>query len=202
MERKQFKFLRSYYDSISKMPPAVQAELYPAIVEYALFNKKPEGLSDQASGVFLLLQPLVKAHITRCANGRKGGRRKGSKNKPKEEPQVVLVASDTYPRPLSPLPASDYTKTYEEEVAEMKQSDQWLYNVCSRLSLTKEQVFTWLDKFAGHCSMEESKHQSLTDAKRHFNNWMRKVYQPKEEPQPTPASSDFGYDGGFGSKDV
>ena len=40
MDRESFIFYRSFYEAIKCMPQDVQAEIYPAICEYALFGTK------------------------------------------------------------------------------------------------------------------------------------------------------------------
>lgn len=41
MARDSFVFYRSFFEAIKRMPPDVQTEVYPAIVEYALDGKEP-----------------------------------------------------------------------------------------------------------------------------------------------------------------
>lgn len=76
MERESFIFYRSFYDAIKCMPSEVQAEIYPAICEYALFGKLPKNLSDVAKGMFTLIKPNIDTNTARYVNGTKGGRRK------------------------------------------------------------------------------------------------------------------------------
>ena len=72
MERDSFIFYRSFLEAIKCMPSEVQAEIYPAIVEYALNGKEPKGLSDIAKGVFILIKPVMDANNARSEGGKKG----------------------------------------------------------------------------------------------------------------------------------
>ena len=65
MARDSFIFYRSFLEAIKCMPSEVQAEIYPAIVEYALNGKEPKGLSDIAKGVFILIKPVMDANNAR-----------------------------------------------------------------------------------------------------------------------------------------
>ena len=64
MARDSFVFYRSFFEAISLMPTEIQAEVYPAIVEYALNGKEPKELSGVAKGVFILVKPNIVASIT------------------------------------------------------------------------------------------------------------------------------------------
>lgn len=72
MARDSFIFYRSFLEAIKCMPSEVQAEIYPAIVEYALNGKEPKGLSDIAKGVFILIKPVMDANNARSEGGKKG----------------------------------------------------------------------------------------------------------------------------------
>lgn len=99
MERDSFKFAKSYYDAIKRMPYEVQAEIYPALVEYALFGKQPKTLSDIAMGVFTLIKPTIDVNTTRYKNGKKGGEFGRLGGRPRKSVRFPLL-----PLPLRLLP--------------------------------------------------------------------------------------------------
>ena len=102
MERESFKFAKSYYDAIKRMPYEVQAEIYPALVEYALFGKQPKTLSDIAMGVFTLIKPTIDVNTTRYLNGKKGGEFGRLGGRPPKKRAVSAPA----PAPAAPAPAA------------------------------------------------------------------------------------------------
>ena len=85
MERESFIFYRSFYEAIKCMPPDVQAEIYPALCEYALFGRLPKNLSDVAKGMFTLIKPNIDVNTARFENGKKGGRKKKNRTASSKE---------------------------------------------------------------------------------------------------------------------
>ena len=133
MERDSFIFYRSFYEAVRCMPPEVQAEIYPAICEYALFGKLPKSLSDMARGMFILIKPNIDVNTARFENGKKGGR-KGRAKKP----------------PGSAEPA--YTLTYEEEVEQMRSDEKWRKTICDDFNITAEEYDKRLSRFLDRCN--------------------------------------------------
>ncbi len=204
MERDSFVFYRSFFEAISLMPQEIQAEVYPALVEYALNGKYPKQLSDIARGVFILVKPNIDASVTRYENGKKfgklGGRPTTKKEKPAKSSKVKAEAPAT-------SPSSDYTFTLQQEVEQMKADRTWNEPVCMHFHLTAEELAKRLDTFLGHCKCENDgkAHSNLNDAKRHFCSWMRKAYTPAENEQANDAELpplSYEFNGGFGGQDV
>lgn len=204
MERDSFIFYRSFYEAIRCMPVEVQAEIYPAIIKYAITGEDPEGLSPIAGGIFLLCKPVLDIQVTRSRAGSKGGRKRGT---------TTLAAEATTP----PAP---YAMAIGDEVKALLVDLPWVKTVCERGNITAEQLQARLDEFGSFCIAEGKKHDSLSDAKRHFNAWMRKAFNGNGErkappaapvagsPQPTDtppfsgAQVDYAFNGGFGGKDT
>ena len=78
-----FIFYRSFYESIKNLEPNIQAEIYNAIMEYALNDVTPTDLSGVANAIFILIKPQIDANNRRRENGKKGGRPK-TETKPKQ----------------------------------------------------------------------------------------------------------------------
>ena len=194
MARDSFIFYRSFNEAIKRMPPEVRAEIYPAIVEYALDGKEPKGLSDIAQGIFILVKPNIDASITRAENGKKFGRLGG---RPAKEGRT---ASSAKPKDDAP------TLTLQQEVEQMKADLSWSEPVCMQFHISAAELAVRLDTFLNHCRCEADgkPHSSVNDAKRHFCSWMRKKYPPsdveKSEDQLPPPS--YTFCGGFGGQDV
>ena len=192
MERESFIFYRSFYEAIKCMPAEVQAEIYPAVCEYALFGKMPKNLSEIAKGMFALIKPNIDTNTARYVNGTKGGRK--SKKKP--------VA-----------PESDYSLTYEQEVEQMRTDEAWTKAVCNDFNISVEEYDSRLSRLLSRCNEDAKKkgkagHDSAEDAKSHLRYWMSKAFpqnvapaptQPQDELLPPP---DYSYNGGFGSVDM
>jgi hypothetical protein len=199
MARDSFVFYRSFFEAISLMPPEVQAEVYPALVEYALNGKEPKGLSDIAQGVFILVKPNIDASITRIENGKKFGKLGGRPTKKGNTASSAKLKADI------PTPPTTYTLTLQQEIEQMKTDHTWNEPVCMQFHISADELAKRLDKFHNHCKCENDgkAHSNINDAKRHFCSWMRKAYTQVEHDSDTelpPPSYEFN--GGFGGQDI
>lgn len=199
MARDSFVFYRSFFEAISLMPPEVQAEVYPSLVEYALNGKEPKGLSDIAQGVFILVKPNIDASIARKENGKKFGKLGG-------RPKKGKAASSAKSKGEVPASSSDYTLTLRQEIDQLRDDRTWNEPVCMQFHISPEDFSKRLDAFLNHCQCEfEGKpHKDLGDAKRHFMSWSRKAYPPVERADtddelPPPS---YEFNGGFGGQDI
>ncbi|MBD5200762.1 MAG: hypothetical protein HDS85_01760 [Bacteroidales bacterium] len=194
MERESFIFYRSFYEAIKCMPPDVQAEIYPALCEYALFGRLPKNLSDVAKGMFTLIKPNIDVNTTRFENGKKGGRKKKNRTASSKEA---------------------YTQTYEQEVEQMRNDEEWRKTICEDFNITTEEYEKRLSRFLNRCNEDKERkgkehHDSFVDCQSHLRYWMSKAY-PTAQPTannenvdndpPFPAS-DYTFNGGFGGVDV
>ena len=182
------------------MPSEVQAEIYPAIVEYALNGKEPKGLSDIAKGVFILIKPVMDANNARSEGGKKGKKFGKLGGRPAKNRAVSSAISD------KPNVTPGYTLTLEQEIEEMRADRSWNEPVCMQFHIREDELGKRLDSFLNHCRCEyEGKpHDNINDAKRHFCSWMRKAYTSHAEPedaQELPPPS-YEFNGGFGGQDV
>lgn len=191
MERESFIFYRSFYDAIKCMPSEVQAEIYPAICEYALFGKLPKNLSDVAKGMFTLIKPNIDTNTARYVDGTKGGRRKKKA------------------APADP----DYSMTYEQEVDAMRSDEGWRQVICNDFNITADEYDSRLSRFLARCHEDSKKkgkvgHDSAEDAKSHLRYWMSKAFPqtftapPIQQDDELPPPPDYTYNGGFGGIDI
>lgn len=199
MARDSFVFYRSFFEAISLMPPEVQAEVYPALVEYALNGKEPKGLSDIAQGVFILVKPNIDASITRIENGKKFGKLGGRPTKKGNTASSAKLKADI------PTPPTTYMLTLQQEIEQMKTDRTWNEPVCMQFNISADELAKRLDTFHNHCKCENDgkAHSNINDAKRHFCSWMRKAYTQVEHDSDTelpPPSYEFN--GGFGGQDI
>lgn len=194
MERESFIFYRSFYEAIKCMPSDVQAEIYPAICEYALFGKIPKNLSEVAKGMFTLIKPNIDVNTARFENGKKGGRKK--KNRAASSKEA-------------------YTQTYEQEVELMRNDEEWRKTICEDFNITAEEYDKRLFRFLSRCNEDKERkgkehHDSFVDCQSHLRYWMSKAY-PAAQPDPNNENvdnappfptSDYTFNGGFGGVDV
>lgn len=85
--------------------------------------------------------------------------------------------------PITPLPPpryEPYTLTLDQEIEKMKKENVWLHQIQVLHSMEIEKLRSCLDDFKIQCLADgKNRHQSLADAKSHFNSWLRIVNNKK-----------------------
>ena len=72
--------------------------------------------------------------------------------------------------------SSPYSLTLDEEIAALKAEDAWLDQLQVLHHMDVTALRAKLDAFRLHCASDgKERHDSLSDAKQHFNNWLRIV---------------------------
>ena len=89
-------FYKSFYDSIKKLDPQDQVQIYNAIFEYQ-FNGKEIELDGICESIFTLIIPQLKANNKRYENGKKGGAPKGNQNATKKQPKINKKTTEKQP---------------------------------------------------------------------------------------------------------
>lgn len=223
MERESFVFYRSFYEALKCMPSEVQAELYPAICEYALFGNLPDNLSEVATGMFALIRPNIDACTVRYKNGKKGGRKRTTATKEpeaKSDGAGTAVAADTSgPAPDTASgaePAPAYTVPYEQEVEQMRADAELRKDICDEFGISPADYNKRLSRFLVRCNEDKKNkgkkhHDSYEDCVSHLRYWMSKVF-PRTNPvaaanknivnTPPFPEADYSFKGGFGGMDV
>ena len=181
MDRESFIFYRSFYEAIKCMPQDVQAEIYPAICEYALFGKMPKNLSDMARGMFTLIKPNIDVNTTRYENGKKGAQYGKRGGRPKKK---TATANGVY------------SLTYEQEVEQMRNDEKWRKAICEDFNITAEEYDKRLSRFLDRCNDDKARkgkehHDSFVDCQSHLRYWMTKAYPQQQTtiPQAIPDNS-------------
>jgi hypothetical protein len=192
MDRESFIFYRSFYEAIKCMPTDVQAEIYPAICEYALFGKLPKNLSEVAKGMFTLIKPNIDVNTARFENGKKGGR----KSRAKKQTATAEPA---------------YTLTYEQEVEQMRSDEKWRKTICEDFNITAEEYEKRLSRFLDRCNEDKTRkgkehHDSYVDCQSHLRYWMSKAYAHQQSQTPAPDNDsvpfpEMGMEDSFGGVD-
>lgn len=83
MARDSFIFYRSFYEAISEIPIEYQAEVYDAIMKYAL-NQEEIKLSGVSKAIFSLVKPQLDANYKKYENGKQSKSKIKAKVKQKE----------------------------------------------------------------------------------------------------------------------
>lgn len=170
MERESFIFYRSFYEAIKCMPPDVQAEIYPAICEYALFGRTPKNLSEVAKGMFTLIKPNIDVNTARYENGKKGAQYGKRGGRPKKK---TATANGVY------------SLTYEQEVEQMRNDEKWRITICEDFNITAEEYDKRLSRFLDRCNDDKARkgkehHDSFVDCQSHLRYWMTKAYPQQQ----------------------
>lgn len=77
-------FYKSFYESISELPPENALNIYNSIFRYAFFDEEPE-LSGIEKAIFTIIKPQIDANNRRYENGKRGGRPPKKTETTKEE---------------------------------------------------------------------------------------------------------------------
>lgn len=118
MERSQFTFYASFFQSISRIKKkADRCDAYDAICGYALTGELPnlDSIAESAAIVFDLSKPNLDASRRKAESGKAGGKRKQTESKPeanrkqeetvrekeKEKEKELEKEKESYPYPLS-----------------------------------------------------------------------------------------------------
>lgn len=71
---------------------------------------------------------------------------------------------------------NDDKQTIDHEIEELKASDIWLDNLQLLHHCSKDVLLSKMDDFKLQCVADgKLRHENITEAKRHFNNWLRKT---------------------------
>lgn len=96
---------------------------------------------------------------------------------PDKDDSTAEEQVEATPIPPSPPPQYEpYTLTLDQEIETMKREDIWLDQIQMLHSMDIEKLRSCLDDFKVQCLADgKERHQSLSDAKSHFNSWLRIV---------------------------
>lgn len=101
------------------------------------------------------------------------GSGQSGKDIPKKRNPKQATANPCEP-PAGQFPV--YSLTLDEEIAALKAEAAWLDQLQVLHHMDVEALRAKLDEFRLHCASDgRERHDSLTDAKQHFNNWLRIV---------------------------
>lgn len=131
MSKESFIFYRDWYEGMRELDASVKAELYEAIIKYALDGEMPE-LSPSAKMIFSFLMPKIERDMRRyeerCErnrrNGEKGGRPKTPKTpKTHKNPKNPVGYLETHKNPKNPVGGdNDNDKDKDKDSQEPKGS--------------------------------------------------------------------------------
>lgn len=91
----------------------------------------------------------------------------------------------TAENPVSEPPLESYkpyTLTLDEEIETLKHEEAWLYQLQVLHHMDISKLRLRLDEFCLHCKADgRDRHDSFSDAKQHFNNWLRIVANKNDD---------------------
>lgn len=106
--RDGFVFYRSFFESFEDLSKKDKLVLFDALCNYALNDIEPE-LTGVPAAIFKLLKPQVDANNRRYENGKKGGRPKETKDKPKQN------QTETKDKPKEQVKDKDKVKVKDKD---------------------------------------------------------------------------------------
>lgn len=133
------------------------------ISEYSLISSEETGISSEEIGINSEEIPISSEEMG--INSEKMPQRKEKERKKKK-------SSSTIKKTPSPPPSF---ASLSEEVEAMLADTEWLDSVCKQYkNLRQEDLRGWIMYWANHCTAEgKTCHESLPDAKSHFNRYLR-----------------------------
>ena len=91
-------FYRSFHEAIQEEEdPEKRLAAYEAIINYALYDKEPEGLKGIAKAAFIVARPVIDSSNKASDNGKKGGAPKGNQNAKKQPKTTPFVLENNPP---------------------------------------------------------------------------------------------------------
>lgn len=111
--RESFVFYRSFYEAIKNLPAENQAEIFSALMEYALNGVEPENMSPVARGYMILMRPQIDANNRRYSNGCRPKKKNGAQPQPESHTDETLYA----------LPPDDFEPAHLPEVEPTPETD-------------------------------------------------------------------------------
>lgn len=88
-------FYKSFFDSISELPPENALNIYNTICRYVFYDDVPN-LVGIEKAIFALIQPQIDANNKRYEDGKKGGRPKKTENAEKENHRFDKAKTKDY----------------------------------------------------------------------------------------------------------
>ena len=93
-------------------------------------------------------------------------RKRGKEKKIEENTTVVVQKKNVF--------AEDSFESVDDEIKQLRTETAWIENSCMLHHIEVGTIGDWLARFALQCKADgKLRHDSLADAKRHFNNWLR-----------------------------
>lgn len=129
MQRPNFTFHKEWRDAAVDLPVDIRAEIYEAIIEYALTGEIPAGMKPIASAAFKFVKERIDSDAERynalCERNRINGSK--SKGRPK-----IREIEKTQENPTKPKKPSGLSGLFKEEVSPTPPIEE--YNIDSSLS--------------------------------------------------------------------
>lgn len=200
MAREKMTFHASWLDAISSLPEEMQGKAMMAIVRYGLMGEMTaEG--GFISAIMAIIKPSIDIDNARYDNACRGGAPRGNSNAQKQ-PKNNQKTTEIQPKNnqsaesvvLGGIIGGTTTSTTIREnnfntddvvvddlCARLRAESVWLEAVCMNLHKDLDYIHRRLEEFCTEQKVQGVTAKSLTDAKKHFRSWLRKVEQIEAE---------------------
>lgn len=182
----KFTFHRGWFKALEPLKDAVKLDVYNATVIYALDNKAPVGLSEEASLAFNIIKADIDKErakksaerAKRAEAGRIGMASRWKQQEPKPElKQAPQPQQSSFPFEASPEPVKESPPQKDELDAEcerISREEIWLEQIAMKYNLNRLEIYKYIEDFKMECrTSDKLHHDNISDVKRHFNNWLR-----------------------------
>ena len=204
MRREKITFHALWLDAVLTLPVAMQGDALLSIVRYAIEGEVVCKAGTVAAAMLAMAKAQIDADNTRYDNGCRGGRPKVDKSETETKPNNNRTITETRPKRnrnvteanrnfLGGTIGGTTTTTIRDNnfnaddvvvddlCAHLRAESVWLEAVCMNLHKDLDYIHRRLDEFCTEQKVQGVTAKSLTDAKKHFRSWLRKVEQIEAE---------------------
>ena len=178
-DKKDF-MLRKDYNAIA-FDLREDASLIKAVVEdFGLFVFTDDGKYFYSESFRQRMQRMIESAERKKAAAQKAANTRWSKVKGDNDEDKEIEDGQADDEPEKELSLDDIGKL-------MKESELWIAMMCQKYKLDNNVLVGHIDNFILDCKCRDKKHDSVKDAKRHFNDWLRIILKTdKKKPKRTP----------------
>ena len=210
MKRDKITFHALWLDAVLTLPVAMQGDALLSIVRYAIEGEVVCKAGTVAAAMLAMAKAQIDADNSRYDNGCRGGRPKVDKSVTEVKPNNNRTITETKPKRNRNVTEINRTKTeanrnfiggtiggstttiiennfntddveVDDLCAHLRAESVWLEAVCMNLHKDLDYIHRRLEEFCTEQKVQGVTAKSLTDAKKHFRSWLRKVEQIEAE---------------------
>ena len=194
MQKDSFVFRKEWRDAVAGLPVDIRAEIYEAIIEYALTGTVSVGMKPMANAAFALVKARIdydnSLSAKRSAAGRKGGAPKGNSNASKQAKQAKTTKKQAKTskgclEDIPPIPPieDNIDSSQSSESAHINSAredfEKWLGESCPYISkhyklLSDEELMKLKSEYGSKAIAEECMNiENRVDLRKKYSNLYR-----------------------------